>query len=93
MAPIDAREVHAREELASALTHGVGAIAALVGGVLMIGLVAVHGDGWQLASAIVFATSLLLLYVASTLYHAVPHPVAKARLKVFDHCGHAVDGR
>ena len=83
---LDAREHHAREELASALTHGVGAVAALAGGAVMIGLAAVHGDGWQLAAAIVFATSLVLLYVASTLYHAVPHPAAKARLKVFDHC-------
>ncbi|WP_251274042.1 PAQR family membrane homeostasis protein TrhA, partial [Enterobacter hormaechei] len=30
--------------------------------------------------------ALLLLYTASTLYHAIQHPVAKGRLKVFDHC-------
>jgi hemolysin III len=75
-----------REELASALTHGVGAIAALAGGAVLIALAAVYGDGWQLTASIVFAISLLLLYVASTLYHAVPYPVAKTRLKVFDHC-------
>lgn len=75
-----------REELASALTHGVGAIAALAGGAVLIALAAVYGDGWQLTASIVFGISLLLLYVASTLYHAVPHPVAKTRLKVFDHC-------
>jgi hemolysin III len=34
----------------------------------------------------VFVATLVLLYVASTLYHAVHHPVAKARLKVLDHC-------
>lgn len=76
----------AREERASALTHGFGAVAALAGGIVMITLAALRGDGWQLAAAIVFSASMLLLYVASTLYHAVPHPVAKARLKVFDHC-------
>ncbi len=75
-----------REEIANALTHGLGAAAALVAGVVLITLVALHGDGWQLAGALVFCVSLLLLYVASTLYHAIPHPVAKARLKVFDHC-------
>ena len=37
-------------------------------------------------SAIVFCTSMLLLYTASTLYHAIPHAAAKRRLKVFDHC-------
>ena len=75
-----------REELASALTHGLGATAALAGGAVLITLAALYGDGWQLAGAIVFGVALLLLYVASTLYHAIQHPVAKGRLKVFDHC-------
>ena len=76
----------ATHELANALTHGVGAIAALAAGSVLITLAAVWGDGWQLASAIVFGVCLLLLYLASTLYHAIRNPVAKARLKVFDHC-------
>ena len=75
-----------REERASALTHGVGATAALVAGVVLVTLAALHGDGWQLASAIVFSTSLVLLYLASTLYHSFQQPVLKRRLKVFDHC-------
>ena len=75
-----------REEWANALTHGLGATAALAGGSVLITLAAIHGDVWQLAGAIVFGICLLLLYVASTLYHAVQQPVAKARLKVFDHC-------
>ncbi|GAB3306898.1 PAQR family membrane homeostasis protein TrhA [Luteimonas notoginsengisoli] len=75
-----------REEFASALTHGVGAAAALAGGAVLIALAALNGDGWQLTAAIVFGICLLLLYVASTLYHAVSHPIAKPRLKVFDHC-------
>lgn len=75
-----------REEVANALTHGLGAAAALAAGAVLITLVAQHGDGWQLAGTIVFCASLLLLYVASTLYHAIPFPTAKARLKVFDHC-------
>lgn len=79
-------EHHVREELANALTHGLGATAALAGGAVLIALAALHGDRWQLAGAIVFGLSLLLLYLASTLYHAIAHPVAKARLKVFDHC-------
>lgn len=75
-----------REEFASALTHGLGATAALAGGAVLITLAALFGDGWQLSAAIVFGITLLLLYVASTLYHAIQHPVAKGRLKVFDHC-------
>ena len=75
-----------REEIASALTHGLGAVAALAASAVLITLAAIYGDGWQLASAIVFGVALLLLYTASTLYHAVQHPVVKGRLKVFDHC-------
>ena len=86
---MSAASLHAadlRDEIANALTHGLGAVAALVGGSVMITLAAIFGDGWQLAAAIVYGITLLLLYLASTLYHAIPHPVAKARLKVFDHC-------
>jgi hemolysin III len=74
------------QEAANALTHGVGALAALAGGAALIARAAMQGDHWRLAAAIVFATSLLLLYVASTLYHCARRPDAKARLKVLDHC-------
>lgn len=76
----------AAHELASAWTHGLGAVAALAGGAVLITLAALHGDAWQLGASIVFGVSLLALYVASTLYHTVKHPVSKGRLKVFDHC-------
>ena len=75
-----------REELFNALTHGLGATAALAGGAVLITLAALFGDAWQLTASIVFGITLLLLYVASTLYHAIQHPVVKGRLKVFDHC-------
>ena len=75
-----------RDEIASALTHGLGAAAALAGGAVLITLAAIHGDGWQLGAAITFGVTLLLLYLASTLYHSIQHPIAKGRLKVFDHC-------
>jgi len=73
------------EDQASALTSGAGLVAALVGGVILAALAA-RGDGWQLVGASVFAATLLLLYLSSTLYHAATNPVAKSRLKVFDHC-------
>lgn len=80
------KETDIRDEIASALTHGLGAVAALAGGAVLITLAAIHGDAWQLGASIVFGVSLLLLYLASTLYHAIQHPVVKGRLKVFDHC-------
>ena len=75
-----------REELASAWTHGVGALASVTGGGALITFAALGGDAWQLLSAIVFSLTLLLLYTSSTLYHAVRREVARARLRVLDHC-------
>ena len=86
MEPMDKPHVDISSEIASALTHGLGAAAALAGGAVLITLTAIYGDAWQLGASIVFGVSLLLLYVASTLYHSIQHPIAKARLKVFDHC-------
>ncbi len=43
-----------REEIANALTHGVGATAALAGGAVLITLAARFGDGWQVTGAVVF---------------------------------------
>src|SRR5690554_5607351 len=75
-----------REELANVLTHGLGVFASVCGGAVLITLAAVFGDVWQIVGASVFGASLLLLYSASTLYHAVRHELVRARLKVFDHC-------
>lgn len=75
-----------REEVANAVTHGIGIAASLAGGVVLIALAALRGDGWQIASAVVFSVSLLLLYITSTLYHAVRGEATKARLKKLDHC-------
>lgn len=74
------------EELASALTHGVGAVASLMAGGVLITLAALGGDAWQIISAVVFSITLLLLYTSSTLYHAVRAQVARARLRILDHC-------
>lgn len=75
-----------REELFNAFTHGIGAFASAAAGAVLITLAALWGDAWQLAAAIVFVTTLLLLYIASTLYHAARHEPLKARLKILDHC-------
>lgn len=82
---MDERRFH-REEMACALTHGVGAVASVTGGATLITFAALGGDAWQLLSAIVFSATLFLLYTSSTVYHAVRHQVARARLQILDHC-------
>jgi hemolysin III len=82
---ITADAIH-REEIANAITHGVGALASAAAGAVLITLATLSGTRLQMISAIVFCSSLLLLYTASTLYHAIPSSAAKRRLKVCDHC-------
>ena len=76
----------AAEEIANALTHGIGALLAFGGSAVLITLAAVWGDAWQLGAAIVYGATLFVLYLASTLYHALPHPRAKHWFKIIDHC-------
>jgi hemolysin III len=75
-----------REEIANAVTHGIGALASAAAGAVLVTLATLHGTRMQMVSALVFGSSLLLLYTASTLYHAIPSLTVKRRLKVFDHC-------
>jgi len=84
--PTTASPPFLREEIANTLTHGLAAAAALPASIVLITLAAIHGDGWQLAGAVVFGAALVLLYTVSTWYHAIQHPRAKRRLQVFDHC-------
>jgi len=73
------------EEIAHALTHGVGAIAAIVGLVFMLVWAVSYGDTFHVVSAGIYGASLILLYLASTLYHAFPWPRIKAFFQQMDH--------
>jgi hemolysin III len=75
-----------REERLNALTHGFGAVASAVGGAVLVWLAVRHGDRWQVAAMAVYSAALVLLYSASTLYHAARRELARARLRVLDHC-------
>jgi hemolysin III len=75
------------EEIANAITHGVGALLSIVALVFLIVAAATLGNGWHLASAIVYGTTMFLLYIASTLYHAITHRKARHVFKVIDHAG------
>jgi hemolysin III len=74
-----------REEWWNAFTHGIGAVLGALGGATLLVLAALHGDPWRIAGVAVFSATLVLLYAASTLYHAETAPSRKARLRVLDH--------
>ncbi|MBK8482136.1 MAG: hemolysin III family protein [Proteobacteria bacterium] len=75
------------EELAASLTHGIGTALAIVGLIVVVGRAARHGGRLQVLSTAVYGLTLVLLYLASTLYHAIERPSAKRVLKLLDHMG------
>ena len=75
------------EEIANAITHGVGAVLSIVALVVLVGIAALWGTGWHLASAIVYGVTMFVLYMASTLYHSIQHQRARHVFKVIDHAG------
>lgn len=75
-----------REEIANAVTHGLGIVLSLVGGGILVALAVTRGTAWELAGVAVFVATLLLLYAASTLYHGVRAAHLKRRFQVLDHC-------
>ncbi|MBP6773782.1 MAG: hemolysin III family protein [Gemmatimonadaceae bacterium] len=79
------RAVSAAEEIANALTHGVGFVASLIGMPILVLTAMQSGERATVIGMSVFGATLIALYAASTFYHAVPHPVLKQRLRVVDH--------
>jgi len=75
-----------REEFANALTHGVGFLVAVAALGHMINVAPLQLSAWQKTGVIVYGISLILMFLASTLYHAVSHPGAKQVLRRCDHC-------
>ncbi|MFP4227704.1 MAG: PAQR family membrane homeostasis protein TrhA [Salinivenus sp.] len=73
------------EELANAITHGVGLILSVIGWIGLLVLAGLAGDGWDLAASAVFGGTLVLLYGTSTAYHSVRSPRTKKTLRVLDH--------
>lgn len=74
-----------RGERFNGYTHLVGAVLALGGAVALVTLAALKGDPWRIVSFAVYGSTLILLYLTSTLYHSV-RGRAKAVLRKLDHC-------
>jgi len=70
--------------LANAITHGIGAVLALVGAVYLIAASA-RGTAWQIAGCATFASTLVLVYICSTLYHSLARTRARHVFHVLDH--------
>jgi len=75
------------EEIANSVIHGVGVALSIAALTMLAVFGSQSGDGWLLASGIVYGVSLVLEYSASTLYHALPWPRVKHVCKILDHAG------
>lgn len=73
------------EEWANSLTHGLGAVLSIAALVVLVVAASLNGDAWQIVSASVYGATLILLYSASTLYHAIQSPRVRAVMRRFDH--------
>ena len=79
-------ELHHAEELLNSLTHGIGAVLSAIGTVVLVVLATSLGDLWKVTAFSIFGLTLLMLYLASTLYHSSRHPRLRETFKTLDHC-------
>jgi hemolysin III len=84
LATISARRFSAREDLANALSHLGGTLLSIAGLTLMVVFSAIRGNAWHIVSTSVFGTSLVILYLSSTIAHWLPEGSAKDRFFVVD---------
>lgn len=73
------------EEIANSVSHGLGLIAILIAMPFLIVHAAQSGHTGYLVGSIIFSTSMVLLYLGSTLYHAIPAGRLKNAFQVVDH--------
>ena len=73
------------EEIANAVTHGIGALLSIAALVVLIVFSSQHGTAWYVVSFTVFGSTMLILYTSSTLVHALPAGRAKDLFEIFDH--------
>jgi hemolysin III len=79
------RRLSLGEEIANAVTHGVGLVASILAIPILLGAAAAGGDTGLFVATAIFAATLVLLYATSTLYHALPPSRAKRICRVLDH--------
>ena len=73
------------EEIAHAITHGIGALGSVVALVLLVVRAVQHGGARLIVGVSIFGSTMILLYLASTLYHALTPPKAKRVFELMDH--------
>ncbi|MHB8123314.1 MAG: PAQR family membrane homeostasis protein TrhA [Desulfuromonadaceae bacterium] len=74
-----------REELANRYTHAVGALAGLIGAIVLITLASQQHDSYRIVSACIYGGSMVTFYCLSTVYHSVRKPYVRYVFRILDH--------
>jgi len=75
------------EEIANAVSHGIGAGLAITALVLGVVYAAEIESAWAIVGAAIYGTTLVWMFLFSTLYHSIPHAKTRRVFLAFDHCG------
>lgn len=73
------------EEKLNIISHGLGFLLSIVALVLLVVYASIDGNVWHMVSFSIYGTSLVLLYLASTLYHSAKKERRRLRLQILDH--------
>lgn len=79
------RSLTSGEEIVNSITHGIGALLSVAALVVLILLSVNHGDTMHVVSFSIYGSTLILLYLSSTLYHSFSSPRIKNLFARFDH--------
>lgn len=74
-----------KEEILNIITHGIGIVLSIIALVLLVYYANKTGTVWHVVSFSIFGSSLILLYSASTIYHASKNPQWREKLNIIDH--------
>ncbi|OCL26214.1 hemolysin D [Orenia metallireducens] len=73
------------EEITNAILHGIGLGLAIAALVVLVVLATIFGDVWYIVSFSIYGSTLIILYLSSTLYHSFPKGKVKDIFRIFDH--------
>ncbi len=73
------------EEIFNSITHGIGTLLSIAGLVLLVVFAAIKGNAWHVVSFSIFGSTLVMLYLSSTLYHSFTREKVKNIFVRFDH--------
>lgn len=85
MSKIQARNYQKKEEKWNVITHGFGLVLSIVGMVLLVVRASLYEDAWHIVSFSIYGASMVILYSASTFFHASKPGELRKKLNVFDH--------